>query len=83
MSRDLNKEVRTLRKKVMTCLQETKITDKAFTNLIFSIVWLLALFDQEGKTKNSKERRRIIREFKRRKKGIEEDIQSAYEQTER
>jgi len=55
MSRDLQKEVRTLRENLIACFKETKITDKSFTSLFLSIVRLYVLLDQEGKTKNSKE----------------------------
>jgi len=81
MSRDLQKEVRTLRENLIACFKETKITDQSFTDLFLSMVWLHVLLDQEGKTKNSKERRRMIHEFKRRKKDLRKRIQDAYERT--
>jgi len=81
MSRDLQKEVRTLRENLIACFKETKITDKSFTSLFLSIVRLYVLLDQEGKTKNSKERRRMIHEFKRRKKDLQKRIQDVYERT--
>lgn len=81
MSRDLQKEFRTLRENLIACFKETKITDKSFTSLFLSIVRLYVLLDQEGKTKNSKERRRMIHEFKRRKKDLQKRIQDVYERT--
>ena len=83
MSRDLQKEFRTLRENLMTCFKETKITDKSFTSFFLSMVWLYVLLDQEGKTKNSKERRRMIHEFKRRKKDLQKRIQDVYKRTKR
>ena len=83
MSRDLKKEFRTLRENLMTCFKETKITDKSFTSLILSMVWLYVLLDQERKTKISKERRRMTREFRKRKKDLKKRIQDIYEQTKR
>jgi len=83
MSRYLQKEVRTLREKLATCFQKTKITDKTFTSLFLSIVWLHFLVDQEEKTEDTKERRRIIHEFKRKREALKEGIQYVYEQTKR
>lgn len=83
MSRVLNKEVKTLRRKLMKCLQKTIITDRAFTNLVLSIIWLHVLLDQERKTKDTKERRRIILEFKRKAEALKRGIQYVYEQTKR
>lgn len=80
MSRDLKKELRTLREKLKTFFDETKIIDKRFTDLFLSMVWLYALLDQEGKTKNLKERRRIVHELKRRKKDLQKRIRDVYEQ---
>jgi hypothetical protein len=80
MSRDLNKEVETLREKLTKCIKENKITDKLFTNLILSMIWLHFLADQEGATKNPNERRRIICEFKRGKKALEEEMGYVSEQ---
>jgi len=83
MSRYLKKEVKALRENLMTCFRERPISNKFFTNLILSIAWLHFLADQEGKTKNPNERRRIIHEFKRRKDALEKGIQYVYEQTDR
>ena len=83
MARALKKEVKTLRRKLMKCLRKTKITDKTFTSLILSIVWLHVLVDQEGKTEDTNERRRIIHEFKRKRETLRKGIQYVYEQTKR
>jgi hypothetical protein len=83
MSRYLRKEVKTLRENLMNCFKETKITDKTFTSLFLSIIWLHALMDQEGKTRDPKERRRIIHEFKRKREALKKGIQYVYEQTKR
>ncbi|MBM4305916.1 MAG: hypothetical protein FJ107_08840 [Deltaproteobacteria bacterium] len=83
MSRYLQKEVKTLRENIMTCFRETEITDKSFTSLFLSIIWLHALVDQEGKTEDPKERRRIIHEFRRRTKALKKGIRYVYEQAER
>jgi hypothetical protein len=83
MSRYLNKEVNTLRESLMTCIKENKPMGKLTTNLILSMIWLHFLADREGKTKNANERRRIIHEFKKGKKTLEEGIRYVFEEAQR
>ena len=83
MSRYLNKEVETLRERVTSCIKENKPVGKLNINLILSMIGLHLLADREGKTKNPKERRRIIHEFRKGKKTLEEGIRYVYEQTQR
>ena len=83
MSRDLDKEVETLRKDLMSCIKKSRPTNELSINLILSVVWLHFLADREERTKNPQERRRIIHEFKRGKKALEEGMRYVCDQAER
>ena len=83
MSRDLNKEVETLRETVMRCVKENEIAEKLFTNLMLSIIWLHLLVDREQKARTLEERRRIIHEFKRARKAVEEGMRYVFEGADR
>ncbi len=83
MSRYLNKEVKSLRKSLMSCIRKNKPTDKLSINLILSVIWLHFLADRERNAKNPKERRRIIHEFRKGKKALEEGMRYVFEETQR
>lgn len=75
-TRDTKKELKNLREEVMLCFKETTPSKKFGPMVVMAIVGLHMIEAKIHKTLDIEERRRLINEFKRGKKGIERGIKA-------
>lgn len=83
MSRDLENEVKALRRNLQTGFEKVKPTEQFKATMILAVVQLHVLIGLIKNSLNPEERRELFNEFRRQKESIEKGIQMLSQQTQR
>jgi hypothetical protein len=83
MSRDLENQLKIVRKNLMISFRKTLASERTKDFLMLSVINLGLITESAKKAENPLERRRIIHEFNRKRDGIQNGIKLLYGQRKR